>query len=409
MRILVAPDRFATALTSLEAAEAMATGWAAGAPHDELARLPLSDGGAGFLESVRAARGGDLLPVTVAGPAGEPAPAPVLVVDGPAGPTAYVEAALVLGPFLLGGARPTGAAAGTGPAPHTRADVVATSSVGLGGLLRAALDQGARRVVVAVGGAATHDGGAGLLAGLGLPSTALRRGGAALSGLTRDDLDGLAELRRRLASVDLVAAVDTDLQLLGLHGASAALGSRRVVTQDQAQELERGLSGFARLVGDVVAGDDLRRDLLAPAADGREHTRRLVQLPGAGAGGGLGFALAALGARLRPGAQVVADEVGLQEAVARADLVLTGSAELDGHALHDGVVATVAAAALGRAVPVVGVAGQVHVGRREWGAAGLAGVYAVAERPGELPPAVPAAASAALRDRVIRVARTWSR
>jgi glycerate kinase len=290
-----------------------------------------------------------------------------------------------------------------------RPDVATTSSLGLGRLLQAALDQGARRVVVAVGGAVTHDGGAGLLAGLGLPSPALLGGGAGLSALGAGDLEGLADLRRRLGAVDLVAAVDTDQQLLGLHGASAALGSARVVTQEQAQELEGALSGFARLVGDVVAADDVRRDLLAPAGDGREQTRRLAQLPGSGAGGGLGFALAALGARVRPGSRVAADEVRLQEAVEVADLVVTGSQELDGHALHDGVVATVAAAALPHAVPVVAVAGRVHVGRREWGAAGLAGVYAVAERPGETPPVRPAEAAAALQDRLVRVARTWSR
>lgn len=395
MRILVAPDRFDDTLTPVQAADAMTAGWADGAPHDEVRALPLSDGGPGFLEVVRAARGGDLVPVTVEGPSGRPAPAPVLLVDGPHGLAAYVEAALVLGAFLVPTDEPS--------------DVTARSSAGLGGLLRTVLDQGARRVVVAVGGAATHDGGAGLLAGLGLPSATLRGGGAALSALTSDDVAGLADLRRRFLAVDLVAAVDTDLHLLGLHGASAGLGSARVVSQEQAQALEGALSGFARLVGDVVAADDLRRDLLAPSGDGREQTRRLAQLPGAGAGGGLGFTLAALGARLRPGAQVTADEVGLDAAVAGADLVLTGAQELDGHALHDGVVTTVAGAALAHAVPTVAVAGQVHVGRREWGAAGLAGVYAVAERPGEVPPAHVDDAAAALRSRVARVARTWSR
>nr|WP_297422194.1 glycerate kinase [uncultured Actinotalea sp.] len=411
MRILVAPDRFATTLTPAQAAEAMATGWSAGAPHDAVVRLPLSDGGPGFLEAVRAARGGELVPVTVEGPSGRPAPAPVLVVDGPGGRTAYLEAAVVLGAFLLpaDAGAPGSDAAASGGGHRRRADVTTTSSLGLGRLLEAALDQGARRVVVAVGGAVTHDGGAGLLAGLGLDSPALRGGGAGLSALGAADLAGLADLRRRLATVDLVAAVDTDLQLLGLHGASAALGSSRVVSQEQAQELEGALSGFARLVGDVVAADDVRRDLLAPAGDGREQTRRLAQLPGSGAGGGLGFTLAALGARLRAGSRVAADEVGLQEAVEAADLVVTGSHELDGHALHDGVVATVAAAALPHAVPVVAVAGQVHVGRREWGAAGLAGVYAVAERPGETPPTGPADAAAALQARLVRVARTWSR
>lgn len=393
VHILVAPDRFGPGLTALQTADAMAAGWRVGAPHDAVVRLPLSDGGPGFGEAVRAACGGALVPVTVAGPSGAATPVPVTVVEGPAGPTAYLEAALAVGPHLL---------------PATGgADPALTSSSGVGQALRAVLEHGIRRVVVAVGGAASHDAGAGVLAGLGLASAALGRGGAGLSGLTRADLDGLEQLRRELAGVDLVGAVDTDLQLLGLHGASAGLAG--TVGSDRSQELERALSAFAHLVGEVVAGDAVRRDLLAPTGDGREHTRRLAQLPGAGAGGGLGFVLAALGGRLRPGAQVAADAVGLDRHVDAADLVLTGGGELAGPALHDGVVATVAAQALRRAVPAIAVAGQVHVGRREWGAAGLSGVYAVAERPGQVPPTAGDAAAAALQDRVARVARTWSR
>lgn len=394
VRILVAPDRFA-GLTSVQAADVMAAGWATGAPHDVLTRLPLSDGGPGFLEVVRAACDGELVPVTVEGPAQVATPVPVLLVEDTAGVTAYVEAALVLGPHLL--------------APADAPDPGATGSAALGRLLRVVRDRGARRVVVAVGGAATHDAGAGLLAGLGLPSGALERGGSSLADLSRGDLEGLAELRREWAEVDLVAAVDSDVQLLGLHGASAGLSSARTVTAERAQALEGALSAFAHLVGDVVAQDTVRRDLLLPRGDGREHTRRLTQLPGAGAGGGLGFALAVLGGRLRAGAQVTAEVVGLARRVADADLVLTGEQELDGHSLHDGVVAVVAAEALRTAVPVVAVAGQVHAGRREWGAAGLAGVYAVHERPGSAPRGHDGDLAAALGDRVARVARTWSR
>ncbi|WP_225754619.1 glycerate kinase [Actinotalea sp. Marseille-Q4924] len=393
MRILVAPDRFADALSAAQAAEVMAAGWAAAAPDDALVRLPLSDGGPGFTEAVRAVRGGEVLPVTVAGPDGADVPVPVLVHDDADGPTAYLEAALVLGPHLLAGVE----------------DPSVTSSYGLGQALRAVLDHGIRRVVVAVGGVATHDGGAGVLAGLGLAAPALRRGGAALSGLSAADLDGLAELRRELASVHLVGAVDSDVQLLGLHGTSAALASARRVKQDEGQDLERALSALAHLVGEVVAGDAFRRDLLVPAGDGREHTRRLAQLPGAGAGGGLGFVVAALGGVLRPGAHVGAETAGLHGRLDDADLVLTGERALDGHSLHDGVVATVAAAALRRAVPVVAVAGEVHVGRREWGAAGVSGVYAVAERPGEVLSRDGGEVARALRARVERVARTWSR
>ncbi|MBX9246576.1 glycerate kinase, partial [Actinotalea ferrariae] len=123
---------------------------------------------------------------------------------------------------------------------------------------------------------------------------------------------------------------------------------------------------------------------------------------------GIGFALAALGARVLSGAQVVADAVGLAAAVARADLVVTGEGALDWQSLHGKVVSAVAGAGLEHGVPVVAVAGQVHLGRREWGAAGIAGAYAVAERPDQVQASLADPASA-LAARAERVARTWSR
>ena len=136
--------------------------------------------------------------------------------------------------------------------------------------------------------------------------------------------------------------------------------------------------------------------------------RRWSGLPGAGAAGGIGFGLAVLGSRLLPGSSVVADAVGLTDAVAGADLVLTGEGSFDWQSLHGKVVSAVATAALGCAVPAVVVAGQVLVGRREWGAAGISGAYAVAERSDEVRASL-ADPAGSLAARVERVARTWSR
>ncbi|WP_182111348.1 glycerate kinase [Actinotalea sp. JY-7876] len=392
MRILLAPDCFTGTLTARAAADAMATGWGRGAPHDEVVRLPLADGGPGFLETVRAALGGELVPVTVPGPLGEDTPAPVLVVAGDDGPVAYLESAQAVGLHLV---------------PADRRDPTVTSSFGLGRLLAAALDLGARRVVVGLGGSATNDAGAGLLAGLGVSGAVLRGGGGGLGATTAADLAGLADLRRRTASVDLVAATDVDVPLLGLHGASAGFAGQKGATPEQAQDLERALGHFADLVGAELARDGVRRDLLASPAS-RGAGRALAQLPGAGAAGGLGFALAVLGARVTSGAQVVADAVGLSDAVAAADLVVTGEGALDWQSLHGKVVQAVADAGLAHGVPVVAVAGQVLIGRREWGAAGLAGAYAVAERPEQVPAAL-ADPAGTLAARTERVARTWSR
>ncbi|NCT90044.1 glycerate kinase [Cellulomonas sp. APG4] len=400
MRILVAPDCFGGTLTAPQAADAMVVGWRAGAPHDEIATLPLADGGPGFLDAIHQGLGGDLHPVTVPGPLGEPTVAAVLVTGSPSGPVAYLESAQAVGLHLV---------------PPARRDPTRTSSAGLGHLLRAALELGARRVVVGLGGSATNDAGAGMLAALrpgddALVDGGLADGGGALGQVRAEQLAGLAQLRDDLAHVDLVAAVDVDVPLLGLHGASAGFAAQKGASPEQAQALERDLGHFAHLVLGVL-GPGARAGtggLRLPLADGGPTTRDLLQLPGAGAAGGLGFALAALGARVLPGAQVVADAVGLARQVADADLVLTGEGTLDWQSLHGKVVHAVAQHGLEHGVPVVAVAGQVYAGRREWSAAGLAGVYAVAERPEDVDASL-ADPAGTLTARVARVARTWSR
>lgn len=392
MRILVAPDGFTGTLTAAQAADAIADGWRRGAPHDDVVVLPLADGGPGFLEAVHAGLGGELVPQTVTGPTGDPVPAAMLVRDTPRGRVVHLESAHAVGLHLV---------------PPDRRDPGRTTTVGLGELLRAALDLRPRQVVVGLGGSATNDAGAGMLAGLGLASTVLRRGGASLDTVGPDDLTGLAELVRSIGDVDLVAATDVDVPLLGLNGASAGFAAQKGADAALAQHLERCLGHYAHVVADVAIPAH-RQDLLKPAGDVRDRARSLVQVPGGGAAGGLGFGLAALGARVMPGATVVADALGLAERIRAADLVVTGEGTLDWQSLHGKVVDAVAQAALPHAVPVVVVAGQVQVGRREWSAAGIAGAYALVERP-ELMGEVLADPRGALAARAERVARTWSR
>ncbi|MGF1663758.1 MAG: glycerate kinase, partial [Kineosporiaceae bacterium] len=158
MRVLVAPDCFTGTLTAGEAAAAIAEGWRRTAPDDVVRVLPLSDGGPGFLEVLHAALGGERLPVITEDPGGRPVPAEVLLVPGSGtSPTAYVESAHACGSSLLPGGA-VGEQAG-------EADPAALSTIGVARLLLAAVGAGARRVVVGLGGAATIDGGAGLLAG----------------------------------------------------------------------------------------------------------------------------------------------------------------------------------------------------------------------------------------------------
>jgi glycerate kinase len=398
VNILLAPDSFGGTLSAVEAADAMARGWERGAPHDTVAVLPLADGGPGFVQILHAALGGDLVPVTVSGPFGAPTPALVLLVTTRSGRVAYLESAQAVGLHLV---------------PPDERDPTRTSTTGVGELVRAAVGLGAGRVVVGLGGTSTNDGGAGMLSALGVRGDALARGGGALIDLARQDLEGLTDLRRELAGVDLVVATDVDVPLLGLHGASAGFAAQKGASPDQAQELERALGHFAQLVASVVEADGVRPDLMASSAGpGSEAAtagaRALTQLAGAGAGGGLGFALAALGARVLPGAHVVADAIRLPTHVAEAEIVVTGEGTLDWQSLHGKVVSAVAHEGLRHGIPVVVVAGQVLIGRREWGAAGIAGAYAVSESPDQLAEAL-ADPAGTLETRVERVARTWSR
>ncbi|WP_431837611.1 glycerate kinase [Cellulomonas sp. Y8] len=390
-------------LTADEAVAALTAGWLEAAPGDTLLPLPLSDGGAGLVDAVRAARGGELLPVTTTDAHGAVVPGAVLVVAEPGGGrTAYVDGALALGAGDPGAVPPG-----------------ATTSAGLGTLLAAALDTGAGRVVVGLGGRRTvaHDAGAGLLAALGAAPATAARGLDGAAGLAAADLGEVGALRAALRGRDLVVLHAHDLPLLGLGGVSADLAEAGRVAADAAQDVERAVAGFVRAAGEAAAltGDGGRRDLLgggvagAPAGPGaRAPGSRAALVPGSGAGGGAAFALGLLGARLVDGASWVADAVDLPGRAAEVDLVLTGTSVLDATALEHGVVGVAAHAALPLGVPAIAVAAHLRTGRRDWGAAGLAAGFGVVEGPGD-EDAWHRDPSAALRTRVPRIARTWSR
>jgi glycerate kinase len=372
MDVLVVPDSFGGTLTAAEAAAAVAEGWSAGAPRDRVDPRPMSDGGPGFVEVLHAALGGRLLRLTVPDPLGRPVPASVLRV----GDTAYVESAQACGLHHL--------------APAER-DVKATTTYGVGVMLAAAVESGARRVVVGLGGSGTNDGGAGMYAALGAPplgpdGLALPYGGAALAACT--GLGGEPALR----GVDVVLASDVDNPLLGLHGASAVYGPQKGADRADVLLLDGALS---------VWGSVLERDLPGCPPG-------LATLPGGGAAGGLGAAFLALGGRREPGIDMVRRLVGLDGALAEADLVVTGEGSFDFQSLRGKVVAGVAAAALARGIPCLVLAGQVHVGRREMGAAGIDAAYSLAEHAGSVDDALRRPAEA-LRSLAARVAREWSR
>lgn len=363
MQVVVAPDSFGGTLTATAAAEAIAAGWRRAAPGDDLLLLPLADGGTGFVDVLAAARGGTWHSVDVTGPLGDQVAARWLELDG----TAYVESAAACGLHLV--------------AQRTPATARRASTRGVGELIADARDTGVAEIVVGLGGSATTDGGAGMLAALG--AVAVDVDGGVLPDGTPIGVAGLVGTVR-LGGVRLVAAVDVDNPLLGTHGAAAVFGPQKGA--DHPGELDAALAAFA----DVLPGRDVRDE------------------PGAGAAGGMGAALLALGARSASGAGLVRELVGLDAALDRADLAVTGEGSFDWQSLRGKLVTSVGRAAADRGIPCLVLAGQVSVGRREAAAAGVDTAYSVAEDAGgvEVSMADPAGTLAALAE---RVAARWSR
>jgi glycerate kinase len=388
VRVLIAPDGFGGTMTAGQAADAIAAGWRRGAPADETAVLPLSDGGPGFVDVLHAALGGTLHTASVTGPLGEPVDAQWLEHDG----TAYLESAQACGLTLV--------------PPAARRPGEATTR-GVGELLDHAVRKaGVRRAVVGLGGTATTDGGAGLLAALG--AVPLDGDGEPLP----DGGLALARCRRlsswpppRLAGVHVVAATDVDSPLLGEHGAAAVFGPQKGADPATVRELDAALARWADVLA-AAAGQAGRPGHDMHDVHDMRDVRDVRDQPGAGAAGGMGAALLALGATRESGAGLVRGVTRLDEAVAGADLAVTGEGRFDSQSLRGKVVTAVAAAAAGRGVPCVLLAGQVAVGRREAAAIGVDAAYPVAEHAGSLDAAFadPVGTLAALAE---QVARQW--
>jgi len=372
VRVLICPDKFAGTLSAVEAAAAIAEGWLAAAPGDEMATRALADGGPGFVDVVHAATGGRIVNVPTYDPLGRPTSGGVLFGDGA---TAYIESAQACGLSLL--------------EPAER-DPMRTTSYGLGALLAAAVEAGARRIVVGLGGSATNDAGAGMLAALGAAPLdaagyALAYGGGALAGCA--GLGGMPRLR----DASLVAATDVDNPLTGPTGASAVFGPQKGASPAQIPLLDAALATFAGV---------LERDLpTCPPG--------LAGLPGGGAAGGIGAAIIACGGRRESGIGLVIRLTGLERALAESDLVLTGEGSFDGQSLRGKVVAGVASLARERGVPCVVLAGRVRAGGEEAAAAGITEAHSVAEHLGSADEAMRRAAEG-LRDLATDVARRWS-
>jgi glycerate 2-kinase len=351
-------------------------------------RFPMA--GPAFCGVMGASSGAESWVISVTNPRDIMVPANLVMV----GQDAYVESAQACGLSLLD--------------PPLRDPRVQHTS-GVGEAIIAALSAGARRITVGIGGTATIDAGAGLLAALGATArgygaldsdsatTQLLRGGpGGFSAITSVDI---APALQRVQGVELIAAVDVDVPLTGPNGAVRGFGRQKFKDPDSVSEavlddLDQSISAFAETV--QRCGD----------AQGSSTDHRLV--PGAGAGGGLGWALSLLGAELVSGADLCAQAVGLPDAAAAVDLIITGEGRLDWQSLRGKVIDTVASVGEGVGRPVLVIAGSVDIGHRELAARGITEARALVDGPGGRQAAMdhPADAIAAL---AARLASQWSR
>lgn len=347
MRIIVAPGAFKNSLTAQEAAAAIARGLERSGLNADLTLAPVADGGNGTLDAMLAG-GGQRFTLTVTGPLGAPAEADWGLL--PDGRTAVVEMALASGMELL--------------APG-ELDPMRAGTFGTGQLLAAALDAGATRIILGLGGSATVDGGAGCLQALGVKLLDTRGqdigpGGAELGRIAGIDASGL---HRGWNEATLLLASDVDNPALGEQGAAAVFGPQKGADARQVVKLEAQLTHFFTVIHEQT-GRDLR------------------QVPGGGAAGAFAAGMMAfLDAELQPGIELVLAHSGFEVALAGADLVITGEGQMDEQTIHGKGPIGVARLARDHGVPTVALVGGLAVRDEKLHAAGMQAVFPIVTGP----------------------------
>ena len=348
MRVVVAPNALKGSLSPFEAADAIARGVRAAEAAAEIVSVPIADGGDGTSAVLCAARGGVTRDTVVPDPLGRPVRASFGLLDG--GRTAVLDVATASGLALL--------------EAHER-DPLTASSRGTGKLLSAALDSGVETVILGVGGSATVDGGAGLLAALGVglldsSGSPIAGGGAALGRLARIDS---TRAHPALSRVQLRVACDVDSPLVGPDGAARVFGPQKGASPEAVRDLEHNLNHFADVIAETTGRD-------------------VKHLASGGAAGGIAAGLfGVLGASLEPGIDLVLETVGFDAALEGADLVLTGEGFLDGQSLRNKGPSGVARWAKRRGVPVIALAGGIADSVRPGDFPDFSGMFSICRRP----------------------------
>jgi len=373
MKIVIAPDSFKDSLSAQGVAQAIASGLREVWPDAELVECPMADGGEGTIEAVLAACDGRWMQNQVTGPLGHGVQAQWGWLAETR--TAIIEMAMASGLQLL---------------TLEQRDATVTTTYGTGELIAAALDAGAQRIILAIGGSATNDAGTGMLAALGArfldsQDEPLPPGGLALAKVARIDVD---HLDARLKDVQFEVAADVNNPLCGPHGASHIFGPQKGASPEQVLALDAALKHFAEHSAQVLGRDE------------SEH-------PGSGAAGGMGFAAKAyLNASFRPGVEVVADLTGLADALEGADLVITGEGRFDAQTLRGKTPFGVARIAQRKQVPVIVLAGTLGDGYADLYEYGISAAFALTSGPMTLEQAC-RNAETLLHDRARDLARVW--
>lgn len=323
-RVLIASDSFKGSATSVEVANYIATGAHQADPTIQVTTVPIADGGEGTVASVLAAVGGETREETVVGPLGQTVQAQWGMIDAT---TALIEVAEAAGLNLA----------------KNDLDPMLTTTYGVGQLVKAALDQGAQKIYIGLGGSATNDGGIGMAQALGghfydAKGQELAYGGNGMLQLDHVDLSGLDQ---RLQSATIVGLTDVANPLTGPQGASAVFGPQKGATKETIQILDRGLDHLNQVLMDY-------------------QKRSCGNLPGAGAAGGTGFGiLTFLGGRLEPGIEQIMRLTKLDDRIAQADLVITGEGQIDGQSLMGKAPIGIARLAKKHQLPVILIAGSI--------------------------------------------------
>ncbi len=341
-RVLLAIDSFKGSVSSAQAEEAVAEGMRRVWPDAELNALPLADGGEGTLDAV-AARGGELSTCEVAGPLGDRVSARMLVDDEH--DSAVIEMA---------------EAAGIGYSPCTESAALAASTYGVGELILRAVRAGAKTIYIGLGGSATNDGGAGMLRALGAHLVDERGCNIApgLAGLEHVASIDLTPALRALNGARAIVLSDVENPLVGRRGALAVFGGQKGLPTGDAEALgkyDSWMVGYGRLLDTAIARARAQKLLRTP--EGARTFGSVLGVPGAGAAGGLGAALLALGAELRSGVETVLDLIGFDERVRVVDLVITGEGNMDEQSAAGKAPVGVARRAKRYGKPVVAVVG----------------------------------------------------